>query len=113
MPEPHPLSNRVNLGAGLHDSDLPMVNQRLDQLFARLEAWPAAMVDIWLRVKERDRPGMKTTLEVQVPGLPMLLANSKREPIAAGLDRAVEKMVRKLNEAVDKHGDRGRDTIRR
>lgn len=113
MTDLNPLSERINLGSGFQDSDLPMVSDHLGHLFHRLEAWPAAMVDIWLRVKERDRAGMKTTVEVQVPGLPMLIASSKREPISAGLNRAADKMVRNLNEAVAKYGDRGRDSIRR
>lgn len=109
----HPLLDRTNLGGGVHQSDLTVLSTTLAHLFTRLESWPTTAVDIWLRVKDRDQPGMKTTLEVQVPGLPMLVASSKREPFGAGLDRAADKMIRKLNEAVAKYADRGRDTIRR
>jgi len=112
-PGPHPLLDRINLGGGVHRADLPLLGDTLGHLFARLESWPAASVDIWLRVKDRDLPGMKTTLEVQVPTIPMLVASSKREPLGAALDRAADKMVRKLNEAVAKYADRGRDSIRR
>ena len=111
--DPHPLVDRINLGGGVHRTDLPLLADMLGHLFARLESWPASSVDIWLRVKDRDLPGMKTTLEVQVPSLPMLVASSKREPLGAALDRAADKMVRKLNEGVAKYADRGRESIRR
>lgn len=111
--DPHPLVDRINLGGGVHRTDLPLLANTLGHLFARLESWPASSVDIWLRVKDRDLPGMKTTLEVQVPSLPMLVASSKRDPLGAALDRAADKMVRKLNEAVAKYADRGRESIRR
>ena len=109
----HPLVDRINLGGGVQQSDLPMLATNLGHLFSRLSSWPASSVDIWLRVKDRDQPGMKTTLEVQVPHLPMLVASSKREPLGAGLDRAAGKMVRKINDAVEKYGDRGRASIRK
>ncbi|MFN8191710.1 MAG: hypothetical protein U0R78_14960 [Nocardioidaceae bacterium] len=111
--DPHPLVDRINLGGGVHRTDLPLLADTLGHLFARLESWPASSVDIWLRVKDRDLPGMKTTLEVQVPSLPMLVASSKRDPLGAALDRAADKMIRKLNEAVAKYADRGRESIRR
>ncbi len=111
--DPHPLVDRINLGGGVHRTDLPLLAETLGHLFARLESWPASSVDIWLRVKDRDLPGMKTTLEVQVPSIPMLVASSKRDPLGAALDRAADKMVRKLNDAVTKYADRGRESIRR
>ncbi len=111
--DPHPLVDRINLGGGVHRTDLPLLAEALGHLFARLESWPASSVDIWLRVKDRDLPGMKTTLEVQVPSIPMLVASSKRQPLGAALDRAADKMVRKLNDAVAKYADRGRESIRR
>jgi ribosome-associated translation inhibitor RaiA len=103
----------INLGGGVHQSDVPLIESRLQQLFTRLEAWPPASVDLWLRVKSRDTADMKTTLEVQVPSLPMLRASSRREDFGAALDRAADKLVRRLNESAEKYGDRGTASIRR
>lgn len=47
-PGPHPLLDRINLGGGVHRADLPLLGDTLGHLFARLESWPAASVDIWL-----------------------------------------------------------------
>lgn len=113
MPGPHPLVDRINLGGGVQQSDMEMLAANLGHLFARLGSWPPSSVDIWLRVKDRDQAGMKTTIEVQVPSLPMLVASSKRAPLGAGLDRASDKLVRKINDAVEKYADHGRASIRR
>ena len=70
MSGPHPLVDRINLGGGVQQSDLPMLAESLGHLFSRLGTWPPGSVDIWLRVKDRDQAGMKTTIEVQVPRTP-------------------------------------------
>jgi ribosome-associated translation inhibitor RaiA len=113
MPGPHPLVDRINLGGGIQQSDLPMLAENLGHLFTRLASWPPGSVDIWLRVKDRDGAGMKTTIEVQVPSLPMLVASSKRAPLGAALDRAADKLVRKINDSVEKYADHGRASIRK
>jgi hypothetical protein len=113
MAEHQALMERMNLGGGVHRRDVPLIERQFAQLFSRLGAWPAASVDLWLRVKNRDEPGMKTTLEVQVPGLPMLLTSSRQDTFGAALDRTAEKMVRTLNESMAKHADHGKASIRR
>jgi ribosome-associated translation inhibitor RaiA len=108
-----PWVDRINLGSGVAPSDGPLIERRLRHLAARLEAWPSSSVDLWLRVKNRDAADMKTTIEVQVPSLPMLRASSRREDFGAALDRVGDKMVRKLNEASEKYGDRAKAGSRR
>ncbi len=105
--------DQISLGNGVSQDDVPLIQRQLAPLFSRLDAWAPGNVDLWLRVKNRDGAGMKTTLELQVPKLPMLLASSKRDDFGAALDRVGDKMVRRVNEAADKYADRGRDTIRR
>jgi ribosome-associated translation inhibitor RaiA len=108
-----PWVDRINLGHGVHHSDGPLIEHRLRHLGARLEAWPTSSVDLWLRVKNRDTADMKTTIEVQVPSLPMLRASSRNDDFGTALDHVGDKMVRKLNEAAEKYVDRTKAGSRR
>lgn len=105
--------DRINLGGGVHQSDLPLVERRLTHLFTRLGAWPVTAVDVWLRVKNRDESGMKTTLEVRVPSMPMLVATSGHDNLSAALDMVGDTMVQQLNAASAKYGEHGTASIRR
>ena len=106
--------DRINLGGGVHQSDLPLVERRLTHLFTRLGAWPVTAVDVWLRVKNRDESGMKTTLEVRVPSMPMLVATSRaRQPSAPPSTWSATRWSSQLNAASAKYGEHGTASIRR
>lgn len=104
---------RINLGDDIHQSDVPVVGEMLARLFSRLASWPPAAVEMWLRVKDRDEPGMRMTLELQAPALPRLLATSREDSFAAAVHDVGDTMVRQLNEASARYAEHGSDTIRR
>ncbi|MEZ5192376.1 MAG: hypothetical protein R2734_07585 [Nocardioides sp.] len=95
----NPWVTRIHLNGGVEPSDIRLIDLSLSGLFRRLDAWPLAVVEMWLRVKDRDESGMKTTLEVSVPGLPRLVASCREESLAPALNRISDVLVRRLNEA--------------
>ncbi|HQR26031.1 MAG TPA: hypothetical protein PLP61_03230 [Nocardioides sp.] len=113
MADQHPWRDRIHLGAGIGRSDEPVVEEMLARLLSRLSSWPPSAVELWLRVKNRDEPGMRTTLELQVPGLRRLVAGSDADVFAAAVRAVADTMVEQLNEASGRLAEHGTDTIRR
>ncbi|GAA5018171.1 hypothetical protein GCM10023258_04820 [Terrabacter aeriphilus] len=102
---PH-LMERIRLEDGYNEDDLPFIEHALAQLFAQLERFDPSMVHIGLRVKDRGRPGMHTSVEVCVSGLPTVVGVSDLTDTKAALNDAEDKVVAQLREAADRHHDR-------
>ena len=105
--------DRVRLEDGYHEDDLHFIEHSLSQLFSQLERFDPEHVHIGLRVKDRGRPGMHTSVEVQVDGLPTVVGVSSLTDTKAALDDAESRVVAQLREAADRHHDRRRRTSRR
>jgi hypothetical protein len=98
--------DQVRLEDGYHEDDLPFIEHALTQLFTQLERFDPSMVQIGLRVKDRGRPGMHTSVEVCVSGLPTVVGVSNLTDTKAALNDAESKVVSQLREAADRHHDR-------
>jgi predicted transcriptional regulator len=98
--------DQVRLEDGYHEDDLPFIEHALTQLFTQLERFDPSMVQIGLRVKDRGRPGMHTSVEVWVSGLPTVVGVSNLTDTKAALNDAESKVVSQLRQAADRHHDR-------
>jgi hypothetical protein len=94
---------RVRLEDGYHEDDLPFIEHALTQLFTQLERFDPSMVHIGLRVKDRGQPGMHTSVEVCISGLPTVIGVSNLGDTKAALNDAEAKVVSQLREAADRH----------
>ena len=108
-----PFLDRVRLEDGYHEDDLHFIEHTLTQLFSQLERFDPSQVHIGLRVKDRGRPGMHTSVEVHVNGLPTVIGVSDLTDTKAALADAETKVVAQLREAADRHHDHRRRTSRR
>jgi hypothetical protein len=97
---------RVRLEDGYHEDDLPFIERTLSQLFHQLERFDPSLVHIGLRVKDRGRPGMRTSIELCVSGLPTMVGVSELTDTKDALNDAESKVVAQLREAADRHHDR-------
>ncbi|TQM54648.1 hypothetical protein [Humibacillus xanthopallidus] len=106
MSTPALFMERVRLEDGYHEDDLPFIERTLTQLFHHLERFDPSKVYIGLRVKERGNPGMRTSIELCVSGLPTLIGMSELTDTKAALNDAEEKVISQLREAADRHHHR-------
>jgi ribosome-associated translation inhibitor RaiA len=106
MSTPSLFMDRVRLEDGYHEDDLPFIERTLTQLFHQLGRFDPSMVHIGLRVKDRGQPGMRTSVEVHVSGLPTVIGASDLTDTKAALQDAEAKVVSQLREAADRHHDR-------
>ena len=106
MSTPSLFLSRVRLEDGYHEDDLPFIERALAQLFTQLGRFDPSMVHIGLRVKDRGQPGMRTSIEVHVSGLPTVIGISDLADTKAALQDAEAKVVSQLREAADRHHDR-------
>ena len=106
MSTPALFMERVRLEDGYHEDDLPFIERTLTQLFHQLQRFDPSMVHIGLRVKDRGQPGMRTSIEVCISGLPTVIGISELTDTKAALNEAEGKVVTQLREAADRHHDR-------
>ena len=106
MSTPALLMERVRLEDGYHEDDLPFIERTLTQLFHHLERFDPSKVYIGLRVKERGHPGMRTSIELCVSGLPTLIGVSELTDTKDALNEAESKVISQLREAADRHHHR-------
>ena len=90
------LIDRVRLDGGVHRDDLPFIERTLTQLFSQLDRFDPSQVEISVRIKDRGHPGMRTTLDVRVHGLPPLVGVSHLEATKAALNDAEGKVLSQL-----------------
>ena len=106
MSTPSLFMERVRLEDGYHEDDLPFIERTLSQLFHQLDRFDPSMVYIGLRVKDRGQPGMRTSVELCVSGLPTVVGVSELTDTKDALHDAESKVVSQLREAADRHHDR-------
>lgn len=100
------LVSRIRLEDGTDHQDLPFLERTLAQLFTQLGRFDPAQVDIAVRIKDREKPGMTTTLEVNVHGLPTILGTSTLTDTKDAVNDAEAKVIAQLQKAVDKRAGR-------
>lgn len=100
------LLSRIRLEDGMDQQDLPFLERTLAQLFTQLGRFDPAQVDIAVRIKDREKPGMTTTLEVDVHGLPTILGTSTLTDTKDAVNDAEAKVIAQLQRAVDRRAGR-------
>ncbi|MFN8097992.1 MAG: hypothetical protein U0Q21_06860 [Dermatophilaceae bacterium] len=75
----------IAIGGGLTTSDRPLIDETLHQLQRRLQRLQLP-IETELSVRDRDRRGMKTTLEIWSPGLPRVVATSDQPDLRDALN---------------------------
>ena len=101
----HALIERVRLEDGATTDDLRFIERALAQLFAQLSRFDPQMVDIGLRFKDRGQPGMRTSLELHVQGLPAMVGVSDLTDPKDALNDAEAKLLSQLRSNVTRRAD--------
>lgn len=96
------LVERIRLEDGTSREDLPFIERTLAQLFTQLTRFDASMVDIGLRIKDRGQPGMRTSLELNVRGLPAMIGVSTLTDTKDALNDAEAKVLAQLRGIVER-----------
>jgi hypothetical protein len=101
----HTLMNRVRLEGGAKQDDLRFIERTLAQLFTQLSRFDPELVDIGVRFKDRGQPGMRTSLELHVQGLPAMVGVSDLTDTKAALNDAEAKVLSQLRSNVTRRAD--------
>ncbi|WP_347354729.1 hypothetical protein [Intrasporangium sp.] len=104
--ESNRLIDRVRLEGGAGQDDLHFIERTLAQLFTQLDRFDPSQVDISIRFKDRGQPGMRTTLDVRVQGLPALVGVSHLEATKDALNDAEAKVLSQLRSHVSRNASR-------
>lgn len=101
----HVLISRVRLEGGASTDDLRFVERALAQLFTQLSRFDPEKVDIGLRFKDRGQPGMRTSLELHIQGLPAMVGVSELTDTKDALNDAEQKVLSQLRSNVTRRMD--------
>ena len=93
---------RIRLEDGTNQDDLRFLERTLAQLFTQLSRFDPAQVDISVRIKDREKPSMVTTLEVNVHGLPTMIGTSDLTDTKDAVNEAEAKVITQLQRAADR-----------
>lgn len=99
------LMQRIRLEDGTNQDDLHFIERTLTQLFTQLTRFDPEMVDIGIRIKDRDEPGMRTSLELHVRGLPAMVGVSELPDAKAALNDAEAKVLSQLHGNVSRRNN--------
>jgi len=97
--------DRVRLEGGGTQEDLGFIERALAQLFTQLARFDAEMVDIGIRFKDRGQPGMRTSLELHIRGLPAMVGVSDLTDTKDALNDAEAKVLAQLRSNVGRRTD--------
>lgn len=97
--------DRIRLEDGTDQDDLPFIERTLAQLFTQLTRFDPSMVDIGLRIKDRGQPGMRTSLELHVRGLPSMVGVSMLTDTKDALNDAEAKVLSQLRGNVGRRNE--------
>ncbi|MGB7819393.1 MAG: hypothetical protein WBL35_11795 [Ornithinibacter sp.] len=107
--------DRVRFAGGVSERDRDLVADTLSQVISRFEHVDRAW-EMELSVKDRDAPGMVTTLEAWIPGRKRLVATSQEADLRAGLNDCGDDLLRQFTRDTDRRTPMAnrarRDTIR-
>lgn len=106
MTETARLVERIRLEDGTNQDDLGFLERTLAQLFTQLNRFDPSQVDISVRIKDREKPSMTTTLEVNVHGLPPMIGTSSLTDTKDAVNEAEAKVITQLQRAVDRRSER-------
>lgn len=110
---PDPI-DQVRFGGGLKETDRALVERTLSQVFSRLQAAQQPW-EMELSVKDREAPGMVTTLEARV-GRERIVASSKEADLKDALNDCghdlLKQYTRSRDQQTPKTNRAKRDTIR-
>lgn len=99
------LVERIRLEDGTNQDDLPFLERTLAQLFTQLSRFDPSQVDIAIRIKDRGRPAMRTTLELNVHGLPTMIGVSTLTETKDAVNEAESKVISQLHSAADRRNE--------
>ena len=105
MTETARLVERIRLEDGTNQDDLGFLERALAQLFTQLSRFDPSQVDIAVRIKDRERPSMTTTLEVNVHGLPPMIGTSTLTDTKDAVNEAEAKVISQLQRAVERRNE--------
>ena len=105
MTETARLVERIRLEDGTSQDDLAFLERALTQLFTQLGRFDPSQVDIAVRIKDREKPGMTTTLEVNVHGLPTMIGTSHLTDTKDAVNEAEAKVISQLQRAVERRNE--------
>ena len=92
------VAEQLRVVDGFARDERPDIVERLSSLDAHLAGLPAADTDLQLSIKDRGRPGQKTTLECWIAGHNRLIASSSQEPLSTALAEVRDDLRRQLDE---------------
>lgn len=105
----------IRFGGGLGESDRQLVAETMQEIIGRLDQLREHS-DAELSVKDRDSADPRTTLEVQVLGLPKLVATSSLPELRDALNEVSDTAVRQLRKQSERREPKSnrqrRDSIR-
>lgn len=96
------LLGRIRLEDGTNQDDLGFLERALTQLFTQLSRFDPSQVDISVRIKDRERPSMVTTLQVTVHGLSTMIGTSTLSDTKDAVNEAEAKVIAQLHRAADR-----------
>ncbi len=96
---------RIRLEGGTNQDDLGFLERALTQLFTQLNRFDPSQVDISVRIKDREKPSMTTTLEVNVHGLPTMIGTSNLTDTKDAVNEAEAKVITQLQRATDRRNE--------
>lgn len=105
MTETARLVERIRLEDGTNQDDLGFLERTLAQLFTQLNRFDPSQVDISVRIKDREKPSMTTTLEVNVHGLPTMIGTSNLTDTKDAVNEAEAKVITQLQRATDRRNE--------
>lgn len=110
---PDPI-DQVHFGGGLKESDRSLVDRTLAQVLSRFQSAQQPW-EMEVSVKDREAPGMVTTLEARV-GKQRLVATSKEEDLKDALNDCGHDLLKQYTRSRDQQAPKNnrakRDSIR-
>ncbi|HEY5664959.1 MAG TPA: hypothetical protein VIS05_13090 [Ilumatobacter sp.] len=97
----HPpiVADALRVHGALDAGEIDELVARWSKLDQRLQSFRDRTIGIDLHVNDRDTPGQRITLEVQIGGFKALVASSASPILAVGLNEVRDDMIRLLGDA--------------
>ncbi|MGH8891728.1 MAG: hypothetical protein ACRDWY_00220 [Actinomycetes bacterium] len=92
------LEHALRLGTGFRPEDRTRVLDVLRSLARHLAGWRQEQVTVEVRVKDRDRPEQKVTLEARLAGWPTFVATAAHPDLDHALVEARQDLIRHVEE---------------
>jgi ribosome-associated translation inhibitor RaiA len=93
----------LQIGHGFHGDERDQLVEVLNKLDRRLVGEPADRVRLDLMMKDRDGRDQKTTAELHIVGLPMIVGTSSISEVWAAVAEVRDEVLRQLDDEKKKH----------